>query len=413
MRNFLDYGLHTDGTPLEPFGKGAIFSQHMHAMAKRAAASLVLHPNYLACIRSYYLHAMQPFGYGFAWYEEWGGTGSAGRVMDVILAKYALPDDKTIDFIWRNTIKDNYYDSIFPSDHYWTEFYGVMDWYSATVLAQDWTGPDDWDTAVTELEAPLSYFCSVRGIMMAHSHWGKNSTWLEFNIRSDYCTGGHDHPDRGHFNFASHGRMWGIYPTIAGQSNYPPFVVGDGAQSRHKSVVLVDGLGHGGVVAPPGKANNYVDSDVATFAVANLTYAYTYSWFLDNWKDTEGNINCAHYIPADLENHTINDFQWKPGTEPWMTSPIWKLYDGIRPLFDGDLPQNMCRTLYNPMRFYYRTAGLVRGECNTNASRRTDYALIMDDMLAEKAANVNVTKGGHAQLPVYEWLMQVGNQLKN
>ncbi|XP_065191061.1 uncharacterized protein LOC135822262 isoform X1 [Sycon ciliatum] len=357
MKNFLDYGLHASGAPFEPFGKGAVQSQHMHAMAKRGAVeSTVLHPNYLACVRNYYLHAMQPFGYGYAWFEEWGGTGSAGRIMDVIVAKYALPDDKTIDFVWRNSIRDSYYDTIFPTDEAWSAFYGVMDWYSAIVLSQDWTGALDWDTAVADLNAPLAYFCSERGVMMAHSHWAKNATWLEFNIRSDYWSGGHDHPDRGHFNFAIHGRMWGIYPTIAGQSTTPPFLDGDGAQSRHKSVLLVDGLGHGGVVAPPGKAEKYIDSEVATFAVANLTYAYTYSWFLDNWKDAEGHVVCSHYIPAEPETNTVNEFQLNKGNDTWLTTPIWQLADGIRPLFDGDLPQNMCRTLYNPMKlFYYRT----------------------------------------------------------
>eukprot|EP00117_Sycon_ciliatum_P025075 scpid39362/ scgid20891/ len=392
MTNFLECGVHASGATHEGMGKNYLHVERFAAFDRRGS-ELLQHPHFVNHVRSFYLNMMQPFGYAFTMVDNWGGSDNLARVYDLAPAKYFYPDDPVVDFVWRNawnnaTAVAQFSDLGYPHTGN-SQFTHVP--MSVAIYAQDWSGPEDFDTAAQALDANLTFFCDDRGLMVARDQWSQNATWFAFQWRSDQrWAGGHYHPDRGTFMLSAWGRTWAQYPPGDDGSDAFPFTVGNYQQSRKHSVLLVDGRASVPVNyrgsdwgTPAGKGEEFADTSLATFAATNLTYSYTWMW-------------TRYTSHLDLENDTFvtpNDFVITPRTDDWMKMNVHDLVDPITPNFaPPNLAQNCSRAQYNPMEYVFRTAGLVRG--------KFPYAMVLDD--AKKDDGVHL----------WEWLMQTPDDVE-
>ena len=390
MTNFLECGLHASGASNEGMGKNYVHAERFAAFDKRGS-KLLQHPNFVNHVRHFYLNIMQPYGNSFTMVDNWGGSYNLARMYDLVAAKYFYPDDKIVDFVWRNALANMTslagYDAIgWP--HTGNEFFEHTPM-SIAIYAQDWTGPNNFTEAAQELNANLTFFCEDRGYVITRDQWGENATWFAFQWRADQrWAGGHYHPDRGVFMISAWGRTWGQYPPGDDGSDIFPFTVGNYQQSRKHSVLLADGKASApvdwlgaGVGTPAGKGEAFSDTSLATFAAANLTYAYTWAW--------------TRYMDG-FENDTFitpNDFLITPRADDWMKLTVHDLIDPISPNYaPPNLPQNCSRKAYNPMEYVFRSTMFVRG--------KYPYVVIVDDAKKDNSSHL------------WEWLMQTPNDVE-
>jgi hypothetical protein len=126
---------------------------------------------------------------------------------------------------------------------------------------------------------------------------------------------------------------------------------------------------------------NSVTSETAAFACAELKNAYDYIA-----------TSPMHYSWGHPQRE---QYQWEPNTDPFVVACYkgtqhWKARIWMHSYWNWNWGPQM-RAKYNPVKYAYRTAGIVRGE--------HPYALIVDD----------INKDG--RLHIYDWQMQIPNGL--
>jgi hypothetical protein len=363
-----------DGAPFEGLTKSNYAPHWLLPLARRGHPFLgsqwsVNH------IRRFHLHVMLPWGDDYV-FET--GIGPARR-MEAF--KFAHPADPVVDLVYAETVRD-LFDAGEPDRARWPNCRTTYaPWWPYLFLAEDPIGAQDgtydhakaFDGVMASLakSEPLTYLSDYRGLMTARTGWNRDAAFLYFEPR--HVPGGHTRASRNEFVFASHGRVW-AQRTVAVEDT-----------SEMHSVVLVDGKGQGkqGGRCPAGRTVGFVDAPQATFAAADAAWAYGHLLVSADKKEA---------VPVTV---TPNDSRLRRSPLPWMDRP-WSFLpnwaSGCKPAPKQDPGGHGYWVPYNPLKYAYRTCGLVRG--------KRPYVLIVDDIRKDDAEHD------------YAWLMQVQNDIK-
>lgn len=343
------------GATFEGGGKNAATTPKFLALAKHGYPKYIGMPGIRKFGTKFLLHTMLPSG--LFWEDDvWGGIELKPQLADVCGLKFAFPDDKAIDFVYRNSVHGDGYAGVYkdwgggegvlpfrqfaPSR---TRTYVYNNFVTAVIYAMDWGGPADYaEHAEFALgEEPLTYVAEDRGLLATRSSWtDKDAAWLLFNVRS--LPGGHAAPGRGEFCFHALGETWAFYNS--GHNN---------VHSRVHSVILVDGEGQENGV--PGHFLDYKDTEEATFGTMCARHAYGIKHFGGSWG-----------------GQTVNKYMIQPGPYKWENLK----YNELPSWYVGTGSQVEASDRLTPPGAFvkaFRTVGMVR-------SSPQPYALVFDDI---------------------------------
>ena len=217
----------------------------------------------------------------------------------------------------------------------------------------------DWvRTTREDLNLPLTWVTPVHGILSAYSSRSTDAAWMNLHVRANQWGGaGHHHNDAGMIHFSALGVDW-ITESPYGMSY-------DGALHNE---VLVDGKAASEKAwAAPGVWLGSTQTDLGAAATCDLTASYTWRWMNQKGRfDAEDNVTWE----LDVSPTAIEAFK---GTQRVKMRPWWPSYN-----FSNWYPP--LRSAWNPMRFVYRTAGLVRGT--------HPYGVVVDDLQKDDAQHL-------------------------
>ena len=364
-RNMLTYGWFPSGATVEGESKDQLGMDGVIEFARRRQPNLAAHPNLRAYAMDFLPHSLLPNpdfasantafdAGGFTRYDLLGGFGLPNP-LDVYGLKYMYPDDKIVDWVYRNSV----------GEHYEKLPRGSQGYFNPLLFAAMF--PSDFDPAnddPAKLGLSLSYLSGERGLMMTRSGWGRDAVMLNLHTRG--ASGGHPFADRNSFILAGQGRVWFTINQWSGDSS-------------EQGVVLIDRKSQ--TAWSPGRLVDYVNRPLATFAVGDASYCW--DWDVRFVEKPQG------YTRADVdagqvklppngqpEMHSINDFSYTKHDLAYLNAPLWHLHDWIQQ--DGSLSP-VVRTPNYPVRKAFRTVGLVRGP--------HPYALIVDDIQKDAAVH--------------------------
>jgi hypothetical protein len=287
---------------------------------------------------------------------------------DLVVAHYLFPNDKTIDFVYRSMVGDDFRKLPTPG-HSWNNL--ITDAIFATTYHPENT-PE-------KLGLPLTFFCGQRAMMMTRSSWDTNATFLTMHVRG--ASGGHPFADRNGIMLSAQGRPWVTIPGKDGKSWQCSTVTFNGCEQSSTT---------------PGRVVDFVDTPEATFMVGDSKYCWDWVWGGSDKnkqgqavtrKDVdEGNIELGQTRkPVEL---SFNDFAYTKVDVLDYTQPMKYSGNWLGP--DGTL-RSYYKMVNNPVIKSFRTAGLVRG--------RHPYVLVLDDIQ-------------HDALPaLYEWHLSLPGDL--
>lgn len=238
--------------------------------------------------------------------------------------------------------------------------------------------------ALREAGHPRTYFCDQRGLYVTRNEWSPTAAMLYVEPR--HTPGGHSHPSRGDFVFCALGRVWG--------TRWINFLTGC------HSLPLIDGFGQGGSTYVSGVTGTVSGRTVEVEQREHADFAFIACDLSDPYR-------WAHCLPGKGEPlmRTPNDSRMVPSPLPWMNLP-WSELPNWRVSTKGGFQgghSDVSRHL--PMRYFFRTAGLARGDA--------PYALIVDDLDASGDADADGEGGDDAlgeaaaHSHSYEWLLQI------
>lgn len=218
----------------------------------------------------------------------------------------------------------------------------------------------DYDYTVTrkDLNLPLDFNAPVHGVFSGYSDAGKDAVWINMMVRPNhYLGGGHHHADAGMFHFSALGVDW---------ITESPFTqVYDG---KYHNQVLVDGIsepeGSSGLGTGYQAAAKYLGATTTSsgsFAVADLTNSYSYRWQTQPANIWEPKMAALSW-ELDPSPQNLKIFA---GTARYKMRPWWATYNYSNYIATS-------RALYNPMKYVYRSVGLVRG--------KHPYGIVMDNL---------------------------------
>jgi hypothetical protein len=349
-RNYLSAGFFPAGEMYESMGKNFICTENLAPIANRGDNLLAL-KQLRAQVDNYYLAAMDPWGGHFTFYDSLGGRGNTTPMFDVMVLKHYFPTDPAIDFVYRNTVGENY-ETFCKPVHFGHPFH-LNDGLIQAIFGDEYDETKTWDQAQAAATAgkPLTYFSVDTGNMITRSEWSRDALQLHFLTRC--VAGGHQYCDRTHFSLNALGRYWAIYkPLRQVEEHYSP---------KNRSVILIDGKGPGMATS---RCVDMEDNAEATFIAADARTAYNYT--------TGGN----NRFPKGGEQvpFTANDFRLVKSDKPWMNLKWSDL-----PNWQTSMKGSELWLPINTVRRAFRTAGLVRG--------KHPYALIVDDFQQDNTAH--------------------------
>jgi hypothetical protein len=360
-RNLLTYGWFPSGATFEGEAKNQIGMDGIIMFSKRQKdygfENLAAHPYLQAYARSFLPHSANPMLTGFHKYDLLGGSrASQGGFasMDTMGLKYIFPDDKAVDWYFRQAVGEDYSRVPDRPDGY----YNAMIFFA--VFASDFD-PTNNDPA--SLGLGHTFFCGERSLLMTRSSWDRQA--LMVNLHTRGASGGHEFADRNALMVAGAGRIW----SPNGYANF---------KSTENSIVVINGESQD--LRSPGRVVDFVDQPGATFAVGDAKYAW--DW---NWRRVEKSR--GFYTIDDVRNNrvdvpegwepvkqTSNDFAFTKQPHAYLDRPIFEYAHWIQP--NGALSPYV-RKPFLPVRKAFRTAGLVRGD--------HPYALVVDDIQKDDA----------------------------
>ena len=337
-----------DGALFEGMGKGWIGLETYFALAKRGHKGIFseMARNHL---RKFYLHCMEPYGYGFNWDEVNGGsnTGSNGALgfRDVQVAKFLFPADPLVDFVYRNACGTNY-NAKFTTG-------GLLE----AICAENIANPSqNWSQALAAQvvpSTPLTQFFNKRGLFTTRSEWSADALKLQFQPRS--VPGGHSNPDRNGFSLSGLGRTWVRWYTYASGSGYVP-----GDPSMATSVVRVDNKGSSTV---PATVVDFHDSASFSYSVGDASDPYGKA-FGGNVAPTDFSFNDKLLIKSPLDWADLS----------WADLPDW--YNSEKVTVHGTRSIRNTRAVQRA----FRSAALVRGGVKP-------YSIIVDDIQMDQGVH--------------------------
>jgi hypothetical protein len=380
MDNYFTYGWFKAGPCFEAFGKNQIGGEIVYPMAMRGD-NVAAHPHILATLREYLPHAIVPWGNAYVAYDRGGGIRPL-NANDILPYKNLYPDDKRIDWVYRNTVHP---------DYGWKEGDGVrVEGYNNNALfSAMWTMDymEDNDDPGTLMESE-SFVDGQRGLVITRSDWSTNALYLHYHVRGQ--SGGHVFADRSSFVLGGRGRIWALNPFI-------------GYETRQNNVVMIDGL----QLAPraPAKLAGYQRTELATFSTADLrdtvNYDYDRLYVLDG---KQGHISLTdarsgnYTLPAgwEAEKNSFNDYALVKDTRSDVfTMPRFEKPDWL----EIDKAETAVRKKREDIEVTkaFRTIGMVRP---TSGVKGEPYVLVLDDW---------ATTDGEAH--TYDWQMRLAQDL--
>jgi hypothetical protein len=327
----------------------------------------------------WYAHAAQPDslnqpGDRSLRFISHGDGGQGGPALFTMGAfKQFYPQDPTVDFVLQRVFQPpQQMDGQYPEPG--RGFYNSYP-HMELIMANDSSDKDYRDGE--KLDLPLTFFDPERNALITRSDWGPNRLQLQMEARNDSTSADHQHADSGAFTLSGAGRVWADerFRSI---------------ESRHHSMVTIDGKGQG-YFTPPADWLGLVDNDNVTIGAVDASYAYAWAWpgqLLDPedprllFKRWEGFKKKHDAFYARNPN-----FNWKEHVDPHPT--VEKFYKGFEagdPRIWDEYPRPV-RIEHNPVEKAFRSATVVRG--------KFPYAVITDDIKKDD------------QERLYEWIMML------
>lgn len=350
-KRYLSTNIFPAGEMFEGMGKNWIMAENVFPLVKRGEKLLSL-VNVHNQATNYYLHALYPWGREggkcFTFYDSLGGRGNGVSGDDLLVLKYLYPKDPTLDFVYRNSIGENY--ERFGGKLRFGHLMNVYPALTRAIFAQEYDSSLTWEQSLKQAThgKSLTYFSEDTCNLITASEWGTNALQLHFLTKA--IPGGHVYSDRTHFSVYGLGRTWAIYkPMRQVKEHYMP---------NHRSVILIDGKGVSTVM---GKCVMMEDTPEATWIAADAKAAYDFAWA--GGKDKE----------VIKPPFTGNDFRLHKSSLPWMDMPWGDLPNWQTSLKDVRL---QCKS-NTPVERAFRTTGLIRG--------KHPYVLVVDDIQKDKS----------------------------
>jgi hypothetical protein len=373
-RNLLTYGWFQSGATFEGEAKNQLGLDGIIPFAMRTSTygfdNLCGHPYLRAYATRFLPHSIIPTRDGFIKYDLLGGsrTASGGFTpCDLLGLKYMLPDDKIIDWVYRQAVGKDYSNVPERPDGY---FNGLLFF---AIFATDFDPGND-DPA--KLGLGNTFSCGERALLMTRSEWASTDA-LMLTMHTRQANGGHPFPDRNAIMLAGAGRVWS-------PNGYASFATSE------NSVVCIDQKSQDEWVA--GRMIDIQDQPLATFAVGDSSYAWDWDWKTLNRAHgtySRDDVQAGRIdIPAgwELEPNAINDFAMLKLPFPYLATPLSQKPHWLLPV--GAISP-VVRKANFPVRKALRTAGLVRGAhpyavviddiCKDDAKHRYDWTLALED----------------------------------
>ncbi len=356
-RDLLTYGWFQSGATYEGEAKNQLGMDGIIPFAMRTKRygfeNLCGHPYLRAYADKFLPQSIIPTLDGFVKYDLLGGSRTkAGGFTpcDLVGLKYMFPQDKTIDWVYRCTVGEDYHNVPDRCDGYYN---GLLFF---AIFASDY---DASNNNPAKLDLGNTFFCGERSLMMTRSGWdSKDALMLNLHVRQ--ANGGHPYADRNSIMLTGAGRVWS---PIEGSRAFENF---------KNSVIVIDGKPQ--EVSVPGRMVDFQDSPMATFAVGDAKYCWDWNWRVLNKRH-------GYYTVADVtanrveippgwqpETHTTNDFAYLKLPYAYLNVPFFQRPDWILPA--GAISPVVRQPNY-PVRRAFRTAGIIRGP--------HPYALVVDD----------------------------------
>ena len=367
------------GAPFEGLKKSTYAPKWLLPLARRGDA--LLGTEYCRNHeRKFTLHVMVPWGGQYVYETE---IAAISRGADVF--KFAHPSDGVLDVLYGFTVRECFDKGAEPQ---WLNIRtSYPPAYESLLVADDPSGAAggtyDWPKAFEGMLAhlrrggePLAYYSDYRGLMTARSAWEPDATMLYFEPR--HVPGGHTRASRNGFVVAALGRLW----------SSRPFAVE--ATSEFQSVILIDGRGQGkpGGRCPAGRTVALADTPEAMLAAADAAWAYSRVLVSIDHKQAQP----IGYSPND-SRLVKSRLPWMD--RPWSFLPNWATGCKPAPRQAGRKPADPgghgYASPYNPVKYAFRTCGLVRG--------KHPYVLVVDDVRKDDAEHL------------YAWQMQIQDDL--
>lgn len=366
-RDFYNYSFFKSGAAYEAEGKllfGLDAAVAFDRVAKKYGLEpLTQHPLPRAYYSDFSSKAMLPTRDGFAVFDILGSIkGGFTTPHDVVIAKYLYPEDKTVDFVYRAVVGDDY--STLP--------HGLHSLAHQEIISAIFATAYDPKLEPEKLNLPFSFFCGQRAVSMTRSGWDTNAIFLTMHVRG--ASGGHPYRDRNGIMFTGKGRPWITIPGHGGE-----------VDGRLCNTVLIDGADQSNTT--PGRVVDFVDKPLATFTVGDTKYCWDWVWGNASktltttnaeGKKVEGNrLTRGDIEKGNVEigqawkpvEQSFNDFAYTKIDTPIYQQPIKYVADWLAP--DG-VYNCKIRIANTPVLKSFRTAGVVRGP--------HPYALIVDDI---------------------------------
>jgi hypothetical protein len=354
-RNFFTYGFFDSGAAYEAEGKllfgldaAVAFDRVGH---KYGLEPLTHHPLPRAYYSKFSSLAMLPARDKFAVFDILGSMGGGFTTPhDLMIARYLFPEDKTIDFVYRAMVGDDYKTLPTSIHSHWHQ--AIF----AAIFATSYTP----EVSPEKLNLPLTFFCGQRALMMTRSSWDKDATMLTMHVRG--ASGGHPYPDRNGIMLAGQGRTW---VTIPGKD------IGGWAMNT----VTIDEAGQN--ASTPGRVVDFADEPLATFMTGDSKYCWDWVWNsagqnrdgkpITREDVANGNVNTGN--GWKLVEQCFNDFAWTKSERAIYQRPLkfnahWLARDGVL--------SPVMRQPNTPVLKSMRGTGLVRGP--------RPYVLVIDDI---------------------------------
>ncbi len=372
--DYVDYSMSDQGIAKEAIGYHTAGFSHlsllMLAMANRGD-NLFINDKYRKMFENWFVWAMQPYG------DLWESSGDLGTFppdfSTLQTAKFFYPANPKIDFVFQNH----------PAIRKMTAMSGGLLAYGGVLAYLTPADPlkgsggkvVDYHYGA-DFKMPQGLYDPQRGYLFARDGWSKDATSLQFVARSDTLFVSHDDADRGTFYFTAMGQPWSL----------PSFRE---VETKYTNTIIIDGLGQG-YSATPATWVNTIDTPVATFGTADLSYCYDWRWVKSPMTMSAEEFArkpwLSSYVPvrARLGPRYAN--------VPFERDPLPQVVDYYSGYLAGD-PRMwdedtwIMRAPANPVQRAFRTAGLVRGN--------RSYALIVDDFQKDDREHL------------YEWAMQM------
>lgn len=366
-RDFLAYAINPSGMAHESVGYHSAamehFSQFMIAMANRGD-NLFTQSHYRAQLDQWYLQTLQPYG------KDWFSDGDLGNFPptdeSLMVARYFYPDDPRLDYVSQNL-------KAVEKDDFHTDFFMESMLITAQDVRRDSHGKLIDYHAGADFHLAPTYSDEHRGVMIARSEWSADALYLNFECHPDTTFASHDHADRGRFVLSGAGRNWALQdqrPHETGETNS----------------VIIDGKGQG-YFATPARWLGMTDTAEASFAGCDMTYPYSWRWLKEaaTWGATDQRLQNPHYASLKQKVDELGNESWEYDPTPAVVAYYANYLNGNPLMWDED--SWVIRQPYNPVRYAFRTAGLVRGA--------HAYALAVDDLRKDD------------QPHAYSWVMQL------